>query len=89
MNADPEVGTVRTLVDDRKPSALDSKGKASGSKDWVESDTDAQLMLFIPFQATLKIDTIQVQEGQRRLDITVTNCKPDHVDPTTNGGRGR
>lgn len=60
LNADQEFGTVRTLVDDKKPSALDNKGKASDSKDWVESDTDEQLMLFIPFQATLKIHTIQV-----------------------------
>lgn len=60
LNADQEFGTVRTLVDDKKPSALDNKGKGSDSKDWVESDTDEQLMLFIPFQATLKIHTIQV-----------------------------
>ena len=61
LNADQEFGTVRTLVDDKKPSALDSKGKGSDAKDWVESDTDEQLMLFIPFQATLKIHTIQVR----------------------------
>ena len=60
LNADPEFGTVRTLVDEKKPSALDSKSKASDAKDWIESDTDEQLMLYIPFQATLKIDTIQV-----------------------------
>lgn len=61
LNADQEFGTVRTLVDDKKPSALDKKGKGSDAKDWVESDTDEQLMLFIPFQATLKIHTIQVR----------------------------
>ena len=61
LNADQEFGTVRTLVDDKKPSALDNRGKSSGAKDWVESDTDEQLMLFIPFQATLKIHTIQVR----------------------------
>lgn len=61
LNADQEFGTVRALVDTAKPSALDSKGKGSDVKDWVESDTDEQLMLYIPFQATLKIHTIQVR----------------------------
>lgn len=60
LNADQEFGTVRTLVDEKKPSAIDSEGKASDAKDWVESDTDAQLMLYIPFQAIVKIHTIQV-----------------------------
>lgn len=60
LNADHEFGTVRTLIDEKKPSALDSKGKASEEKDWVQSDTDEQLMLYIPFQAHVKIHTIQV-----------------------------
>ena len=64
LNADSEFGTVRALFESSKPSALDVKGKTSGDatqKDWVESDTDEQLMLFLPFQATLKIHTLQVQ----------------------------
>ncbi len=60
LNADDDFGTVRTLVDAAKPSALDSKGKQTETKDWVESDTDEQLMLFVPFQATLKIHTLRV-----------------------------
>lgn len=61
LNADGEFGGVRTLFEDGKPSAL-GKGKAGeGKKDWVESDTDEQLMLFVPFQATLKVHTIQVR----------------------------
>ena len=68
LNADSDFGTVRTLVDSGKPTGL-QKGKASGtaSKDWVESDTDEQLMLFMPFQCTLKVHTLQV-----RLCDTVT-----------------
>lgn len=67
LNADSEFGSVRTLVDTNKPSAL-SKGKEADSKakDWVVSDTDEQLMLFVPFQSTLKVHTIQVR-GTRRL----------------------
>lgn len=66
LNADSEFGSVRTLFDSKQPSAAASstgKSKASGSdsrKDWVESDTDEQLMLFVPFQATLKVHTIQI-----------------------------
>lgn len=53
---------VRVLIDDGKPSGL-QKGKAAASaeKDWVESDTDEQLMLYMPFQANLKVHTIQVR----------------------------
>lgn len=61
LNADSEFGGVRTLVDTNKPSAL-SKGKGADSKakDWVVSDTDEQLMLFVPFQSTLKVHTVQI-----------------------------
>jgi hypothetical protein len=63
LNADPEFSGVRVLFEGSKPSGLDTKGKASGGenkKDWVESDTDEQLMLFMPFQAILKVHTLQV-----------------------------
>lgn len=53
--------SVRVLISNDKPTGL-QKGKATAgkSKDWVESDTDEQIMLFTPFQATLKIHTLQV-----------------------------
>ncbi|KFY49677.1 hypothetical protein V496_09874 [Pseudogymnoascus sp. VKM F-4515 (FW-2607)] len=61
LNSDGEFGTVRTLLETGKPSALDASGKAKAdTKDWVESDTDEQLMLFMPFQATLKIHSVQI-----------------------------
>jgi PITH domain len=57
LNFDSGFGNVRTLFDSTKPSALrDGKGT---TKDWVESDTDDQLMLYIPFQSTLKIHSLQ------------------------------
>lgn len=62
LNSDTEFGGVRTLVDTNKPSALSNgKGAESKTKDWVVSDTDEQLMLFVPFQSTLKVHTIQVR----------------------------
>jgi hypothetical protein len=69
LNADGDFGDARTLFETRKPSSLEGKGKAkatsgsgaaSRSKDWIESDTDEQLMLYIPFQATLKIHTLHI-----------------------------
>ncbi|KAK3310720.1 PITH domain-containing protein, partial [Chaetomium strumarium] len=58
LNYDPEAGNVRVLFDAAKPSAL-SGGKGT-AKDWVESDTDEQLLLFMPFQSMLKLHTLQV-----------------------------
>lgn len=58
LNADDEAGTVRTLFEFSKPSALNN-GKST-AKDWVQSGSDDQLLLFIPFQATVKLHTIQV-----------------------------
>jgi len=69
LNADSDFGSARTLFETTKPSSLSTgKGKAASSgdssseesKDWVESDTDEQLMLYIPFNSTLKLHTIQV-----------------------------
>ena len=68
LNASSERGTARALFNGSKPSSLESSGKGKSKstsgeeegKDWVESDTDEQLMLFIPFQSTLKIHTLQI-----------------------------
>jgi PITH domain len=64
LNADSEFGSVATLFENSKPSALNTKGKSAADgkvKDWVESDTDEQLMLFMPFRATLKVHTLQAR----------------------------
>lgn len=68
LNSASECGNVRTLFNNSKPSSLDSrkgkgKGPANGEedrKDWVESDTDEQLMLYIPFMSTLKVHTLYI-----------------------------
>ncbi|KAI1852241.1 hypothetical protein JX265_006290 [Neoarthrinium moseri] len=57
LNADSEF-SVRTLLHKPKPAAL-GKSK-SEAKDWVESDTDEQLLLFIPFNSAVKLHTIQI-----------------------------
>ena len=55
-------GTSRTLFQASKPSALGGKEKAKANEpeDWIESDTDEQLMLYIPFTATLKVHTLHI-----------------------------
>ncbi|KAL8767438.1 MAG: hypothetical protein Q9209_006024 [Squamulea sp. 1 TL-2023] len=66
LNADSNFGSARALFDASRPSALaSSKGKETAlggeeTKDWVESDTDEQLMLFVPFQSTLKIHSLHI-----------------------------
>lgn len=60
LNADSDFGGVRVLFDSSKPSALQNGKAAEGAKDWIESDTDEQLMLFTPFQSTLKVFSFQV-----------------------------
>ncbi|KAF9730486.1 hypothetical protein PMIN06_001338 [Paraphaeosphaeria minitans] len=61
LNSDSEFGGVRTLFDTTQPSSA-GKGKAAGEskKDWVESDVDEQLMLYLPFTSTVKVHTIQI-----------------------------
>lgn len=65
LNRDTQFGEARVLFNPSKPSALagKGKGKAEGSSsgaDWVESDTDEQLMLYVPFQSKLKVHSLQV-----------------------------
>lgn len=62
LNADGEFGGTRTLFSGDRPSALGKAGAGGdkSKKDWVESDTDEQLMLFIPFNSTLKIHTLHI-----------------------------
>lgn len=61
LNLDSEAGTARDIFASSKPSGLDSKGKSdAGKKDWVESDTDEQLMIYIPFQSTMKLHTLHI-----------------------------
>ncbi|KAL4751355.1 hypothetical protein BDW72DRAFT_173890 [Aspergillus terricola var. indicus] len=60
LNRDSEFGAARTLFEASKPSTLgNGKGK-DGAADWVESDTDEQLMLFIPFKSTLKVHSLHI-----------------------------
>jgi hypothetical protein len=58
LNADDNAGPVKVLFESSKPSALGS-GKSTAT-DWVQSGSDDQLLLFIPFQSQIKLHTLQV-----------------------------
>ena len=63
LNSNTDLGTVRVLFQSDKPSSLDSqKGKKAGAapKDWVESDTDEQLMLYVPFMSIMKVHSLHI-----------------------------
>lgn len=69
LNRDTSKGEGKVLFKSTKPSALqvsgDGKGKGkdntmSSEIDWVESDTDEQLMLFVPFQSTVKLHSFHI-----------------------------
>ncbi|KAH8700264.1 putative thioredoxin [Talaromyces proteolyticus] len=59
LNRDSERGSAGVLFDQSKPSALAGKGKEKQA-DWVESDTDEQLMLYIPFDARIKVHSLHI-----------------------------
>ena len=85
LNADSEFAGARQLFAAEQPAGLAAgkKGKeaaaakedggSEGKKDWVESDTDEQLMLYLPFQSTLKVHTLQItslaKEGESSEDV--------------------
>ncbi|KAH7197421.1 PITH domain-containing protein [Fusarium flagelliforme] len=58
LNADEAAGGARDLFDGKKPSGL-SNGKGT-AKDYVQSGADDQLLVFIPFQAIVKLHTLQL-----------------------------
>lgn len=62
LNNDPNFDAGRELVNMKAPSSLGDKGNRSSdkTKDWVESDTDAQLMIFIPFVSLPKLESLQI-----------------------------
>ncbi|KAI0889663.1 DUF1000-domain-containing protein [Annulohypoxylon maeteangense] len=60
LNADESHFPVRNLFEKNRPSALSKETVTSDKKDWVESDTDEQLLLFTPFNSAIKLHTIQI-----------------------------
>ncbi|KAL1903048.1 Thioredoxin-like protein 1 [Sporothrix stenoceras] len=56
---DAAAGNVRVLFGGSRPTGK-SEALSASAADWVESDTDEQLMLFIPLQSIAKLHTLQI-----------------------------
>ncbi|KIV94191.1 thioredoxin [Exophiala mesophila] len=78
LNWDSDHGSARGLISGDKPKGHDDP------KDWVESDTDEQLMLYIPFQSTLKIQSIHLTSLAQNPDDEEKPSRPKHVKIYTN-----
>lgn len=73
LNVSSDAGNARAVFTPSQPSAISkSKDADSSAKDYIESDTDEQLMMFIPFQATIKLHTLHI-----------TSCPPESDDEVT------
>ena len=64
LNADPAAGSARVLFESSEP----GKKTQEAGRDYVESDTDEQLMLYIPFQSTIKIHSLQITSHAASAD---------------------
>jgi hypothetical protein len=89
LNADTIFGGVSTLFSDEKPSGGNrlGKGKEPAALDWIESDTDAQLMLFVPFQSIIKLHSIEITSFAKRdedEDDDEVPGRPHRVELYTN-----
>lgn len=52
---------------------------AHDDKDYIESDTDEQLMMFIPFQATLKVHTLHITSVPTDTEDETQASRPKRV----------
>jgi hypothetical protein len=53
-------------------------------KTWVESDTDEQLMLYVPFQSTLKIHSLHITSLPPASDDSEAPARPTKIKIYTN-----
>ncbi|RDA83788.1 hypothetical protein CP532_5193 [Ophiocordyceps camponoti-leonardi (nom. inval.)] len=60
LNSHQDAGPVNVLFDPSKPSALGEGQTSEDNKDWVQSGADDQLLLFMPFQSSIKLHTLQI-----------------------------
>lgn len=74
LNADEDGGSVKALFESSKPKGFDKKSTA---KDYVQSSADDQLLLFIPFQSTIKLHTLQVRNEFAPTRHSLTRV--DHI----------
>lgn len=79
LNVDSAFGNARTVFDTAAPSSLGKSKEGESKKDWIESDTDEQLMMYIPFQASVKLHTLQITSFPPEDDEDVMRPKTLHL----------
>ncbi|TWU77936.1 hypothetical protein ED733_005381 [Metarhizium rileyi] len=77
LNADEDAGPVNVLFDAAKPVALSNDKETA--KDFVQSGADDQLLLFIPFQGSVKLHTLQVTSLPPRDQDDVSRPEVIHL----------
>ena len=65
-------------------SYTDTRAEKGDQKTWVESDTDEQLMLYIPFQSTLKIHSLHITSLPSASDDSEAPARPSKIKIYTN-----
>ncbi|EXJ65377.1 hypothetical protein A1O7_01718 [Cladophialophora yegresii CBS 114405] len=68
-------------------SQIDVLGQAEATSDWVESDTDEQLMVYLPFQCTLKIHSLHLTSLPTDTDDEEQPSRPKVIKIYTNRPR--
>ncbi|KAK2877068.1 hypothetical protein FQN49_001452 [Arthroderma sp. PD_2] len=91
LNRDDEAGLGRCLFDTQVPRTIAAantadKGKAKEEikPDWVESDTDEQLIVFMPFQSSIKIHSLQITSLPPYSDDEEAPMRPKTLKLFTN-----
>lgn len=84
LNRDSEKGSAEVLFSTFKPTSLggnkgEEKSDTENKIDWVESDTDDQLMLFVPFNSTLKIHSLHITSLPSSSDEDVMRPRTLHL----------
>ncbi|TKA76361.1 hypothetical protein B0A49_06089 [Cryomyces minteri] len=82
LNVDSDFGNARTVFEPSAP----GKAAKEGKDDHIESDTDEQLMMFIPFQTTLKVHTLHITSlpSQSNDDDEEAPMRPKTIQLYTN-----
>ncbi|OQO13075.1 hypothetical protein B0A48_02539 [Cryoendolithus antarcticus] len=87
LNLSSEAGDSRAIFATSRPASL-GKGKtpaaADGKKDWIESDTDEQLMLYMPFQSTMKLHSLHITSTPSASEDDDAPSRPKTLQLYTN-----
>lgn len=75
LNLSSDAGGAKSIFESSKPRALGGSKAEEGGQDHVESDTDEQLMMYIPFQSMLKVHSLHITSCVHEGDDEVMRPK--------------